>query len=229
MISTLKDNSINVPIEDPWKIVNEMGIPMPPTLLPGHLYSLHIEPDFQVTPDVIPINSLDYSENKDDKFYATTKPYYDSAPIGIALRLDNTEYQSILNLKLMSPLYRRLILESYYQFLENKIGILHKLFYKKVFESKITESIVKRTQRSSYINPFLAIDKSFMQSIVGSNINFAVKNYRINSIKSVKLLDWNTLPNIYNMNRTDRGIVTNPQVNGLLELEDMFESKFYPI
>ena len=75
----------------------------------------------------------------------------------------------------------------------------------------------------------MAIDKSFMQRVVGSDISFAVKNYSINSIKNVKLLDWNALTSVYNMNITDSGITTNNQIGGLQEIQDMFESKFFGI
>jgi len=227
MIRTLKDISSKVPVKNPFAIVEEMGIPIFPTLLPGHMYYLKIEPDFQVTPDAIPMNLHEFKNNKDNKHYVTSKPYYDITPIGIALKLENEQYQSILNLKLISPLYRRMILESYYQMLENRNGLIGKWFNEDLTEA--IKPIQERIRESQYINPFMAIDKSFMQRVVGSDISFAVKNYSINSIKNVKLLDWNALTSVYNMNITDSGITTNNQIGGLQEIQDMFESKFYPI
>lgn len=227
MIRTLKDISSKTPVKNPFSIVDEMGIPMIPNLLPGHLYFLKIQPEFQITPDNIPINLHEFKTNKDNKHYITSKPYYDTSPIGIALKLENEHYQSILNLKLISPLYRRMILESYYQIIQNKNNLLGKWFDKDLTEANTP--ITKRIQESQYINPFMAIDKSFIQRTVGSNISFAVKNYSINSIKNVKLLDWNALSSIYNMNITDKGITTSNQIGGLQEIQDMFESKFYPI
>jgi len=229
MVNKLQEISLKVPVKNPFYIVEELGIPMPPMLIPGHLYYLNIEPDEQVIPDKLPINSHEFRENRDEKHYMTSKPYYDIAPIGIALRFegDSDQYQSILNLKVMSPQFRRLILASYYSILERN-ELISKWFNKDLTQAK--SPIDKRLRESQYINPFNTVTKDFMQKILNNrNISFAVKSYKMDTIKEAKLLDWNALPSIYNMNNTDSGIIINNQIGGIQEIQDTFESKFYPI
>jgi hypothetical protein len=221
----LGEISSKVSIEDPFKIVESMGLPMIPTLIPGHLYALGIDPGFQVTSDLIPLNLQEYKENIGKKINITKRPYYDTMPIGIALRTNNENYQSILNFKLMSPQYRKFILESIYNLMEIQNSFISP--YVKEDLSKVEVPIETRLKNQSYLEPFFAVSESFVKKVVGADISFAVKNYEINSIKKVRFLDWDTLPKIYNMSISDVGIVFNPQVGGLTSMFDMFESKFF--
>lgn len=220
----LKDISIGFKVEDPYSIVESMGQPLIPTLIPGHLYALGIDPGFQISPEYIPYNEKEYKEDEGKKINITKKPYYDTMPIGIALRLYNESYQSILNLKLVPPAYRRLILESYYNLMGLKNNFIDP--YVKNDLTEIVKPLSERIKDQQYLEPYLAVDKSFMKKCVGSDISFAVKNYKINSIKNVKILDWNSLPNIYNMAISDKGITFNPKIGGLNQIFEMFESKF---
>jgi len=219
----LKD--ISSKVEDPFVIVESMGKPMTPTLIPGHLYALGIDPGFQVTPDLIPLNIQEYKENIGKKINITKKPYYDTMPIGIALRTNNENYQSILNFKLMAPQYRRLILDSIYNLMEIQNEFISP--YVKEDLSKVEVPIEKRITNQSYLEPFFAMTESFVKRVVGADVGFAVKNYEINSIKKVRFLDWNSLPKVYNMSISDVGMVFNPQVGGLTAMFSMFESKFF--
>lgn len=222
----LKDISVSAKVQDPFAIVETKGMAVSPNeIFPGHLYYLGIDPGFQVTPDVIPLNLQEYQENKGKKINVTKKPYYDTMPIGIALNLNNESYKSILNLKLIPPSYRRLILDSYYNIMEINNEFIGK--YIKEDLNKIEVPIGERVRNSSYLQPFLAVTESFMKQVVRADIGFAIKNYEINSIKNVRLLDWNSLPDVYNMTITDRGMVFNPQVGGIQEIFSMFESKFF--
>ena len=112
MAKLLREISLKYQVKDPFTIVEEHGIPMTPSLLPGHIYSLGIDPGFQISPDLIPFDEQEYKDNIGEKLNITKKPYYDIMPLGIALNLNNENYQSILNLKLMEPKYRRLVLDS---------------------------------------------------------------------------------------------------------------------
>ena len=221
----LKDISSKVSVEDPFKIVESMGKPMIPTLIPGHIYALGIDPGFQVTPDLIPINLEEYRENIGKKLNVTKKPYYDTMPIGMALNINKENYQSILNFKLMPPQYRRLILESIYNLLEIQNDFIGPYVEKDL--TIVKTPIEERMRNQSYLEPFMSISESFIKRVVGADVSFAVKNYEINSIKKVRFLDWNALPNIYNMSITDVGMVFNPQVGGLNAMFGMFESKFF--
>ena len=212
------------PSHDPYAIVESMGQPLTPTLIPGHLYALGIDPGFQISPEYIPYNEQEYRDDVGKKINITKKPYYDTMPIGIALKLNNESYESILNLKLVPPTYRRLILESYYNLMGLKNNFIDP--YVKDDLTEIVKPISERIRDQQYLEPYLAVDKGFMRNCVGSDIGFAVKNYEINSIKNVKFLDWNSLPKIYNMAISDRGITFNPRVGGLGQIFEMFESKF---
>ncbi len=220
----LKDISVNFKVEDPYTIVESMGQPLTPILIPGHLYALSIDPGFQISPEYIPYNEREYKDDIDKKINITKKPYYDTMPIGIALRLNNENYQSILNLKLMRPAYRRLILESYYNLMGLKNNFIEP--YVKDDLTKIVKPIIERIRDQSYLEPYLAVNEGFMKNCVGSSVKFAVKNYEINSIKNVRILDWNSLPKIYNMAISDRGITLNPKIGGLDQIFEIFESKF---
>jgi len=220
----LKDISAGTEVRDPFAIVESMGKPMQPILIPGHIYALGIDPGFQVTPDLIPLNLQEYKENIGKKINITKKPYYDSMPIGMALNLNNENYTSILNFKLIPPQYRRLILESFYNLMELNNEFISP--YVKNDLSVVKVSIEERMRNQSYLEPFLAVTESFIKKVVGANVSFAIKNYQINNVKKVRFLDWNALPAIYNMSTTDVGMVFNPQVGGLSAMYSMFESKF---
>jgi len=222
----LKDISVSAKVQDPFAIVETKGMAVSPNeIFPGHLYYLGIDPGFQITPDVIPLNLQEYQENKGKKINITKKPYYDTMPIGIALNLNNENYKSILNLKLIPPNYKRLILDSYYNIMEIKNEFIGK--YIKEDLSKIEVPIGERIRNTSYLQPFLAVTESFMKQVVRADVGFAIKNYEINSIKNVRLLDWNALPDVYNMAITDRGMTFNSQIGGVQEVFSMFESKFF--
>lgn len=222
----LKDISVSAKVQDPFAIVETKGMAVSPNeIFPGHIYYLGIDPGFQVTPDVIPLNLQEYQENKGKKINVTKKPYYDTMPIGIALNLNNESYKSILNLKLIPPSYRRLILDSYYNVMEINNEFIGK--YIKEDLNKIEVSIKERVRNSQYLQPFLAVTESFMKQVVRADVGFAIKNYEINSIKNVRLLDWDALPDVYNMTISDRGMVFNPQVGGIQEIFSIFESKFF--
>ena len=85
----------------------------------------------------------------------------------------------------------------------------------------------ERIRNQQYLQPFLAVSESFMNKVTNANVNFAVKNYEINSIKKVRLLDWNTLPSLYNMGITSNGITFNQKIGGLQGIFERFESKFF--
>jgi hypothetical protein len=225
MAKFLKEISLKYPIEDPFKIIENNGVAMSPSLLPGHIYALGIDPGFQVSPDVIPYDKQEYEENIGESLNITKKPYYDTMPIGIALNLNNENYQSILNLKLMDPKYRRLILESYYALMNVKNNFISPYVSNDLKTIEVT--IDKRMRNQQYMQPFFAVTESFMNNIVKANVNFAIKNYRINNIKKVRLLDWNTLPSIYNMGITSNGMVFNQRIGGLEGIFERFESKFF--
>lgn len=225
MKKSLKEISLGVETRDPFAIVESMGQPFTPTLIPGHLYALNIDPGFQVSPEYIPFNEQEYKENIGKKVNITKKPYYDTMPIGIALNINSESYQSILNLKLISPSYRRLILESYYNLMEINNDFIGP--YVKDDLSEVVEPIMERIKNQSYLQPFFAVSQSFMKNVMRADVSFAVKNYEINSIKNVRLLDWNTLPSLYNMNISDRGMTFNSSIGGLNQIFEMFESKFF--
>jgi hypothetical protein len=225
MKKLLRDISIKAPVNNPFKIIEEYGKPMPPSLIPGHLYALGIDTGSQVSPDTIPYDKQDYVDNKDDKFFVTKKPYYDSMPFGIALNINNENYQSILNLKLMSPVYRRLILDSYYAIMNVKNNFISPYVSEDL--KTIDTPIGKRIRDQSYMQPFFAVNESFISKIVNANVNFAIKNYEINSIKKVRLLDWNALPDIYNMGVASDGIIFNQRIGGIEGIFERFESKFF--
>jgi len=225
MAKSLSEISRGVDIQDPFQIVESSGIAMTPTLLPGHLYYLSHDPGFQVNQDVIPFDRQEYNDNIGEKLNITKRPYYDTMPIGIALNLNNENYCSILNIKLMSPQYRRLILESYYMLMNNKNNFIDPYVTDDLKTVKV--SIKDRMKSQSYLEPFFAVTESFISKVVNANVSFAVKNYEINSIKNVRLLDWNTLPSIYNMGITSQGITFNSRIGGLAGVFERFESKFF--
>ena len=226
MAKLLKEISSKYKVEDPFKIVESHGTAMPPTLLPGHIYSLGIDPGFPVSPDLIPYDEREYKENiEEDKLNITKKPYYDIMPLGIALNINNENYQSILNLKLMEPKYRRLILDSYYALMNIKNNFISPYVSEDL--TTVEVPLKDRLRNQQYLQPFLAVSESFMNKIVNANVNFAIKNYEINSIKKVRLLDWNTLPSLYNMGITSSGITFNQNIGGLEGIFERFESKFF--
>ena len=227
MVKTLNEISTKIESKDPFTIVSEMGTPYTPVLFPGHLYSLGISSPLSVNSSMLPLNEFEYNKNPLDKNYYTNKPYYDNMPIGIALRIGNDNYSSILNLKVLSPSYRNMVLESYFQMM----GVKNKLITKYYDEFLLKESkeFKDRLKESTYINPFMSVTKDFMNSVVGSNIGFTVNIYEINTIKNVRLLDWNTLPYLYKMGITDNGMVFNKSIGGLSAIQSIFESKFTPV
>jgi hypothetical protein len=227
MIKTLQEICIKTPTRDPFKIVEELGVPYSPILFPGHFYSLSISLPIVVNPDMLPINEHEYKQNTLDKAYFTNKPYYDTMPIGMALRISNDNYVSILNLKVLPPTYRNMILESYYQMMGIGNELITKYYNDTLTESDL--SFIERLKVSTYINPFMSVTQDFINSIVGSNIGFAVNIYEINTIKNVRLLDWNALPYLYKMNISNKGMVFNGSVGGLSSIQSIFESKFTPV
>ena len=72
----LRDISVGTKVQDPFAIVQSMGKPMQPILIPGHIYALGIDPGFQVTPDLIPLNLQEYKENALNNTFINSPPFW---------------------------------------------------------------------------------------------------------------------------------------------------------
>ncbi|MHA1675881.1 MAG: hypothetical protein ACTSU6_01750 [Candidatus Njordarchaeales archaeon] len=221
MIKTLNEISLNTPITNPFELVQEKGEPTTPILYPGHMYALGVIPNRPVSPADLPLTAAIFEQH--ERYYEHNLPYYDTLPIGIALNMPvKTGYVSFLNLKVPSPVHRNVILGTYFK----AMGIDNKLITK-YYNEDLTESdmpFIERLKESTYINPFMVVTKKFMNEILGANISFAVSLYEINSIKSVKFLDWNALPGLFKMGVMDNGMIFNESVNGLAGIHERFES-----
>lgn len=220
MSTLLKDMIQDVEIKDPYAIVAERGTGFSPMLLPGHLFALNINMPFAITENMLPLNKHEHNKEKDDKFFINEEPYYDTMPIGLCLKTHNQHKVKILNLSVIPPLYRYKILETYYQVMKSAIN--------SGYEEDLSKEklpMLDRLKESNYIGPFMGVNTRFIQQITGINLRFAINKYNVDTLKSVKLLDWDSLPEITKMNVSEGGIVFHPGAGRLEGMFNIFESR----
>lgn len=220
MSEKLKDIMEGVESKDPFIVINEMGIGFKPTLIPGHFFAISVNLPFEVNENVLPLNKYTYEAEKDDRFFISKEPYFDEMPIGLALRIDNPDYVMMLNLKVIPPVYRYKILEVYYQAFKNAIHVGYKEDL-----SEETMTVLERLKENNYIAPFLSVTKSMMESLTGINLDFAINRYRTVTLQNVKLLDWNSLPDLAMMGVSERGMTFNSGAGGLEGMFNTFVSR----
>ncbi len=238
---TLKDIVINnkIPALDPYVMIDTtvnsdngdetlgQRIGQGDVLYPGYFYFLgSITESEQVLPYTLPVNESEYDKWKNDpikesKSYFHRKPYYDSMPIGMVVkREDNSPDVSILNLKVIPRNHRQAILSKYFYFM----GVQNKLITK-FYSENLTESEKTFLDRVAATPQFLAVTKSNLETMIGCNIGFAIDKYNRSSIADARLLDWNALPYLFNMDISNRGMVFNEQIGGLSSIQNIFVDK----
>ena len=107
------------------------------------------------------------------------------------------------------------------------MGVKNKLITK-FYNESLTESEKTFKERVRATPQFVAINKSNLVDMLRLNeegIRFAINKYTRRRITDARLLDWNALPYLFNMDISNRGMVFNEQVGGLSAIQDIFVSK----
>jgi hypothetical protein len=152
-------------------------------LIPGHFYSFNV---VNALPnDVVPNLSETMSQN-DLKQYSIKRPYYDNAPV--CLSLGGQDGEIILNLKMIPPKLRSVIIRRYLGAVRERL----KLFYDDSdnlmpFESRLADRL---------IGPFLTVNPAFMSKLTGINLSFALNKYQRENMANIALIDWEDVSKI---------------------------------
>jgi len=173
-------------------------------LIPGHFYSFNV---VNALPnDVVPNLSETFSPKSLNQ-YQVKRPYYDNSPV--CLSLGGSDGEIILNLKMIPPKLRSVIIRRYLRTVQERL----KLFYGNdgqliPFENRLNEKT---------IGPFLTVNPAFMSKLTGINLSFALNKYQRENMANISLIDWEDVSKIEQIDyRNDPTIAVKTPVAVLL-------------
>lgn len=212
----IEDISTNKGERNYTQSFNEYGIDVSRSdILPGHYYSLDIMiPNFNR--NWIPANEDAWKESPES--YITNREYYDMSPVGPIFYHDNWKNVAlILNLKVVHPKFRPMIMQSHLSLIEESLN--------KINWNDSESPIVDLYERRKMNLPLYRVTPSMIQDLTGLKLGWAVSGYNLNKITRAKVMDWNNIGELPYSNIDTRGLMTSPSLIDHSLLFDKFENK----
>lgn len=174
-------------------------------LIPGHFYTFGVVN--RVPNDFVP-NLSETQTPSQMVQYNHKKPYYDNRPVCLSLGNDGVGGEIILNLKMIPPKIRSVILRKYLGAVQNQI-----------FQFYDGEELIPFTERlkRQAMSPFLTVNTAFLSALTSINLSFGLNKYQREQMANVKLIDWENVSMVERIDyRNDPTIAVKTPVAVLL-------------
>jgi len=198
------------------EIFEEKGQPIPRNMLvPGHYYSFDIEIP-NITTNWIPNSKEEY--NEEPMKFITPNQYYDLNPVGLALYHDKWQNNLIMiNLKVIPPKYHPTIFNAHLNIIEKSLEIIGGLGGKlDPLEERLKQNL-----------PMYGITSSILRQATGINLNSAINAYKLDYVKSAKMLDWNDIGELPTPTIDTKGLLLSSSTYNVNRIFELFDFKQY--
>lgn len=198
------------------QIFEEDGIPIPRNMLiPGHYYSFNIEIP-NITTDWIPNSKEEY--NEEPMKFITQNQYYDLNPVGLALYHDKWKDNLIMiNLKVIPPKYHPTIFNAHLNIIEKSLDMI----------GGIDGTLDPLQDRLKQNLPMYGITSSILRQATGINLNSAINAYKLDYVKSAKMLDWNNIGELPTPSIDTTGLLLSSSTFNITRIFELFDNKQY--
>jgi hypothetical protein len=156
-------------------------------LIPGHFYSFAVVN--RVPNDMVP-NLSETRTPAQLKQYNLQRPYYDNRPVVLSLGNDGNGGEIVLNLKIIPPKLRSVIIRRYLGVVKDRLPN----FYENGEPVPIRERLAGPNRNS--IAPFFSVTAPFLSKLTGINLSFGLNKYQREQMADVGLIDWNDVSKI---------------------------------
>lgn len=177
-------------------------------LIPGHFYTFSVVN--RVPNDLVP-NLSEVRTPSQLKGYNLKRPYYDNRPVCLSLGNDGTGGEIVLNLKMIPPKLRSVIIRRYLSAVKGQLANFYQGNKIMPFNSRLTGST------SSAISPFLSVNAAFLSRLTGINLSFGLNKYQREQMAGLGMIDWEDVSKIERIDyRNDPTIAVKTPVSILI-------------
>lgn len=156
-------------------------------LIPGHFYAFSVVN--RVPNDMVP-NLSETRSPAQLKTYNLKRPYYDNSPVCLSLGNDGTGGEIVLNLKVIPPKMRSIIIRRYLGAVKDRLP----LFYQDSELMPMRQRLAQDGGKS--IQPFLGVNVAFLSKLTGINLSFGLNKYQREQMAYLGLIDWEDVSKI---------------------------------
>ena len=177
-------------------------------LVPGHFYTFSVVN--RVPNDLVP-NLSEVRTPSQLKGYNLKRPYYDNRPVCLSLGNDGVGGEIVLNLKMIPPKLRSVIIRRYMSAVKGQLAN----FYQGDSLMPIRERLAGSNGAS--IGPFLSVNPAFLSRLTGINLSFGLNKYQREQMAGLGMIDWEDVSKIERIDyRNDPTIAVKTPVSILI-------------
>jgi len=178
-------------------------------IMPGHYYMLEIQLP-NLSTGWIPNSEEDWKE--DPSQYITNRPYFDLNPMGLIFAHPNWKTTAlILNLKVIPPKYREVLIVAHINLIEQNLDRLG------LWDDDTELKTIEDRKRMNL--PMFGITPKMLEDLTGFKLGFAISGYKLDKITGAKLLDWDHIGELPQANIDTTGLAF---ANGAFDISSIF-------